>query len=1250
MKKFFMLSLIFVLAFFVFSCDTKKKKSEDVTDIDGIDADAEITDEEGIIPDDNTDPDEIAVVDDEPDTEKEDEDSVVIDPCNPNPCNEPNRSVCEPDGLGYKCLCDKFTCEINGECFKDGDLNPFDSCSSCNRDFSETEFTVRPDGSECEAVAGTMGSGICRKGLCGGFGNCDSRAYKQGPGYPCNYDSECATGRCYYLFDWAGGMSVVNVCTGTCKEDEDCPGDMLCQYSNEYGYECLPRFTSTVIKPDPLMADYKPCNNDDDCDGGLCLAYGSTTFCSKDCERSSGGGKDLLACGTCGECKDNGDELGFKFKYFCTPDGSGKTGGNCQSGMDCSSGACYDNYCTAACGSLLSPCPSGYECMEDVYQEDVETCVDKARLNIADGFSCAFDYQCVSGECVEFPYGKYCSKHCDTEACSAGDCVQIGDPAAETPEMACAPLFMPGYAEYGENCTFDWECEKGLECQDDIKMCTKACEKDEDCPDGVCYAYLEDLLLCVPEHQYRTKPDGYLCYFGYECQNECWPDYTLQKYYCTSKCSDDSDCFDIAGCNESYCNHAYPWRSYTYGMCRFDDDCEKNTLCIEGFCTSECTADSNCAGYAAVVPEEGQKTCKPCTNNTECQNVFYDYGQCVTGSDGSRFCAEDCTDDPSLCPEGTRCYGVGSGGICFPLSGLCSQGHTTCSADDVCIVGRLENDWACREDGECKSGICEGGVCQEGTCSDNDDCGCEMIECKSGNCLPKVSAGTKEVEPNDTVAQAQVLSGSGFTVAYFNHSGNVKETDVFKVSVKKDEYLNVRTHPFCGHDADTYLRFLDSTGKLIGEWENDDINPNGWFFSELLGFFASTAQDIFIEVTQSPLTSQPQNVPYLLEVQMFTPVSNSACENAEVLTPGTYDRTIKKAVNTIESGACSGGYGYGPDLFYKVNVPAGKLLTFRVTPDSAEFDPELSILSECGSVSEKCLAGNAFGYWGEPEELSYLNSTAEAKDYIVILDTPMLPFEYDFVIQIDIADASVPVNDKIAGAIPLSGTGSVNGTTIAAVDDYAPAKGICDKVDLDGLDVVYSIDLKAGEYFHITVAPTFGAAIYTVKSTDLDTCVSGGGAINYETETDELLYLIIDSASPSTYGTFVIDHIISTTGPCEGLCDTAEHRECSDETTLCMCDTETGLLKPTDCNQFCIDSNGALSGGCKSNDDGMGCVCTHDCTDTVKVTELCSDGYITNCTCAASDPCSWVGDTYCNSFCADFFPADHFDDSADCTE
>lgn len=1247
MKKFFMFSLIIVLAFFVFSCDSKKKKDEGNVDTDTIDAD-ETIDENEII---NDDPDGLTVVDEEIDLDVTDDDPVIIDPCKPNPCSEQNRSVCEADAIGgYKCLCDKFTCEVNGECFKDGDISPMDPCSSCNRDFSKTEFTVRPDGSDCEAMPGTMGSGICRKGLCGGFGKCDSRAYGQKAGSPCNFNSECATGRCFFLFDWANGATAVNVCTGTCKEDEDCPGDMLCQYSNEFGYECLPRFTSTVTRPEPLMPLYKPCNINEDCDGGLCLAYGSTTFCTKNCERSSGGGKDLLACGSCGECKDNGDELGFKYKYFCASDGSGKTGANCQSGMDCSSGACYDNYCTAGCGTITSPCPGGYECMIDVYKKDVKTCVDSARLNIVDGFPCEFDYQCVSEKCVEFPYGKYCAKHCEDEPCAVGDCVKIGDIDAETPEMACAPLFMPGYAEYGENCAFDWECEKGLECQKDIKMCTKTCEKHGDCPDGVCYAYLEDLLLCVPEHQYGTKPDGYYCSFGYECQNECWPDETLRKYYCTSKCNDDSDCFDIAGCNDSYCNHAYPWRTYIYGMCRFDDDCEKNTLCKEGFCTSECTADSSCAGHPAVSPGVGQKTCRPCTQNTECQNVFYDYGQCMTGYDGSRFCAEDCSDDPSLCPEGTRCYGVSSSGaVCFPVSGFCSGGHANCSQDDICIVGRLENNWACKEDSECKSGICAEGTCQEGTCSIDDDCKCDMLECKSGNCLPGSLAGTKEVEPNDEASSAQSLSGSGFTVAYFNHNGNVRDTDIFKVSLKKDEYLNVRTHPFCSHNADTYLRFLDSTGNFIGGWENDDINPGGYYFSELLEFTTSSDQDILIEITQSQLTPLPQNVPYLLEVQMFTPVSNNTCDKPETLTPGTYNRTIQKATDTYATGACSKGYGSGPDLFYKVNVPAGKLLTFRVTPESQEFDPELSVLSGCGIVSEKCLAGNAFGGWGEPEEVAYLNSSAKAEDYIVVLDTPMLPFDYDFVIQIDISDASVPANDKIAGAIPLSGTGSVSGTTVAAIDDYAPTGGICDKAALGGLDVVYSIDLKAGDYFHITVSSSFGASIYVVKSTDLNVCIKGGTAMNYAAEADELLYLIVDSYSPSAYGIFTINHLIATSGPCEGLCDTAEHRACSDETNLCTCDTNTGLLKPTDCNQFCIDSNAAISGECKSNEAGNGCVCSHDCTDTAKVTELCTQNYITNCTCAEADPCSWVGDKICNTFCTDFFPLDHFDDSADCT-
>jgi hypothetical protein len=1245
MRRFYWVIVFLGFIFLFVSCSSKGKKTDDVPD-DENDNDVEIIDDDdssGIVVEEDDVPDENE--DDVPD-----ENDIPVNPCDPNPCNEPNRSICEEDGLGgFICNCDEFTCEIEGNCYADGEISPFDMCSHCDRTFSKTSWTVRPDGSYCEASAGIPGSGICRKGVCGGFGNCDTRAYGQGAGYPCNYDSECATGRCYYLFDWAGGMSVVNVCTSICSTDEECPGDMLCQYSNEFGYECLPRYTSTIIKPEPLMDDYKPCNVNEDCSGGLCLAYGSKRFCTKNCERSSGGGKDLLACGLCGECKDNGDELGFKFKYYCVPDGSGKTGNNCESGMDCSSGACYDNYCTSGCGSIVSPCPAGYQCMEDVYSEGVKTCVDTARIDIPNGFSCSFDYQCTSGECLEFPIGKYCSELCEDGICSAGDCVKIGEIDNENDLMACAPIFMPGHSEYGQVCSFDWECENDLECQKDIKMCTKPCEDHADCPNGVCYPYLEDLKLCVPDYQYGTKPDGYYCYYGYECENECFVDYSINKAYCSSECQSDSDCPDISGCHDGFCHHAYPWRSFTYEMCRFNDDCEKYTDCEQGLCTIGCSSDNDCDGFQAVVPNENQKTCKPCTANIDCQNVFYDSGQCVTGHDGTRFCVEDCTDDPSLCPEGTRCYSLGSSKICYPLSGFCSDSNVSCNMDDLCIRPSLENNWACREDGECKSRICKEGTCQAGICSENSDCDCDMLECKSGNCAPKSSAGTLEIEPNNEISLANTISKSGYSVAYFNHIGNLRDTDIFKVSIKKDEVLNVRTHPFCDHNADTYLRFLDSSGNLIGEWENDDIDPSGYFFSELLEYIGDSSHDVFIEVTQSQLTPQPQNTPYLLEVQIFTPESNNSCENPEVLTPGTYNRSIKKSTNTMTTGSCSGGYGYGPDLFYKVNVPAGNVLNFKVIPDSEYFNPELSIISGCGLLSETCLSGNSVGPWGKPEEISYFNNSDISQDYIVALDTPMMPFSYDFTIELNVFAAETPDNDKIEGAVELTGSGTVSGTTVGAVNDYSPDGEICEDAKLDGPDVVYSINLKAGDFFHTKLTAGFAAVMYAVKADDLNSCIGGGGIINYETDTDELIYLFVDSSSESVYGTFIIDYIISETGPCNGLCPDSDHRECSDEINLCMCDSSTGLLKPTDCSGFCINENDALTGGCFSNDEGNGCVCNFDCSDTSKVEELCSDGIYSNCTCAASDPCNRVEDDYCDPFCADFFPDDHFDDSADCS-
>ena len=752
----------------------------------------------------------------------------------------------------------------------------------------------------------------------------------------------------------------------------------------------------------------------------------------------------------------------------------------------------------------------------------------------------------------------------------------------------------------------------------------------------------------MPDYQYHVQPDGYDSGFSYDCENIRYPDYTLQRYYCSSECTTDDECMDIAGCYEGMCRKAYPGRVVIYNPCRFDDDCEKNSVCLQGFCTVECTADGDCVGNEAVTPTGDQKTCKTCEVNQECQNVFYDYGQCVEGYDGSKFCIEDCGDDPSVCPEGTRCYSNGGGRICAPVSGSCAAGMATCGMDGQCIVGRLLDNWACREDEECKSGICAEGTCQSGTCSADEECGCEDLTCSGGNCVADDTNSTLETEPNNTIAQAQVLTGSGFVTAYFNHIGNIIETDIFKVSLKTDEYLNVRTHPFCDNGADTYLRFLDGSGNLIGDWQNDDIG-SGYYFSELLEYKATADTDIYIEVTQSPLTPTAQNVPYFLEVQIFDPVANDSCANAEVLTEGVHNKTLLNSTNQSDTSACSGGYGSGVDVFYKVSIPANKAMTFRVTPESEYFKPELSVLDGCTAIADDCLAGGSSSDWGQAQEVSYLNNTASAKEVVVALDTPMLPFEYDFTIQIAFEDGDTPANDLIAGAIVLSGTGTEEGSTIGGNDDYAPAGGVCDGAALDGLDVVYQVDLAEGDYMHIEISATFAASVYLVDSTDMDTCLTGGYGFNYSAESAQTVYLIVDSSKAEAYGKFTIDYIIGSSGPCEGVCDEANHRECSDVLNLCMCDQTTGLLKPTDCNAFCVDTNTANSGSCMSNEDGNGCVCEYDCTDTTKVEEICLQGAPSNCTCATADPCGWTENGICDTFCRDFFPVDHFDDATDCS-
>ena len=1297
MKRFVFLAIIFLTVFAFVACGGgKKSKPEIETDEDSVETeDSDVDDGESVVTDSDNENDEDSYVNDgdsdtvpdndKPDNDKPDDDNA--DPCNPNPCTEANKTVCTVTGASYTCSCDRLTCEINGACIADGDRNPANSCEECNRDLSKTAWSPVADGRDCEAKAGLMGSGTCRNGVCGGFGTCDNRAYGLKAGAPCNKDVECETGYCYTWYDWSGsgsyGYARASVCTGTCKEDEDCPNNMTCQFIESKGYQCMPLFVAGVERPNPKMKTFGPCNVDEDCEGGLCLSYGEgESFCSEECT------KNLISdsCGSCGKCMEGGSDKGFKYDKYCVPKGSGELGNHCQSGMDCSSGGCYDGYCVKTCGSIFSSCGNGYECgtLPDYFGSS-EVCYDPNRFNLPDGTYCNYDEQCASGECIEFEGDKICGSHCvDTQTtdpetgetstiktCENGSqCLPVKRASSygSYAEYICAQDKMLKRLEFGQDCYADWQCADGYKCFEGL-FCSKACTKNEECEiDKTCYVYgqqeSEDggdpqiFGVCIAKEQQNFEPGRY-CPYVWSCEM-CYTDYTIQQYYCTKNCTSDADCFDIGGCYNGICMKAIPYRSDIYAACRFDDDCEKYTNCEHGMCTSDCSTDSNCDGYNTVTPTGSQKTCKPCETDTDCKKVFYDYGSCVTDYDGNKFCVEDCSENYTLCPEGTRC----NGNYCYPISGSCKGGKAYCNSESNCAIPTLLDDWICNNDKECYSGNCGGNYCQKDTCSSDADCGCGFKECKSGNCVPKESLGTLEVEPNNDMASAQEVP-TGFVFAGFGHVNNVEDFDYFKFKAKAGQYLKVRTHPYCGENrADTFIALFNADGVKLGENEDmkyAEVSPVQHYYSEIMDYKVESDGYYYAMVSQSPTYSQAlYNMPYIVELDAFTPVAHNVCTGAKVLEPGTYSESVKRATNSANTQTCTGVAGLGPDLFYKVTIPAGKVMTLRVTPESASFDPTISILSGCGEITEVCLTGNGFGTLGNPEEIVYFNDSDADADYIVVVDTLVAPLEYDFTIQLDIDDnPPVPVNDKIEGAIALEGSGTIQGMTISAEGDYAPAQGICEGGQFDGKEVVYSMEMAAGDYFHAEISASFNAYIYVVKSDDLDTCIYGGGLINFETDsaTAGTYYLIIDAPDASVYGTFSISYIKEATDKdaCKGICSSS-YRVClPDKTDLCMCDSSLGLLYTANCDTYCrSDEVGGLSGSCETSytDSGSidrnGCICTYDCSNTEKVEELCSDHLPSNCTCGSSDVCSWKNNGSCDKMCSDFFPLDHFDDSADC--
>jgi|GEM_PF-4023719 len=247
---------------------------------------------------------------------------------------------------------DPVVCEALDDCHEVGECNPEDGeCTNPNK----------VNGTACVGWGTQLGSGVCLEGECSSLDSCVLRTWDQPLDYPCNSNSDCASGLCALEQMDKSGAMFNSVCTKHCSlELDDCPAGMDCMPSIESGYGniCLPE--DDTLPKDGSQQLYEPCNYNDDCASGICFGYNNSFFCTEECSSFDKANN----CGSCGVCMDQLPKTNTKMPTVCLPEHEQGLGDLCVEDLDCSSmQICYENKCLQYCGFFKDDeCPVDYGC------------------------------------------------------------------------------------------------------------------------------------------------------------------------------------------------------------------------------------------------------------------------------------------------------------------------------------------------------------------------------------------------------------------------------------------------------------------------------------------------------------------------------------------------------------------------------------------------------------------------------------------------------------------------------------------------------------------------------------------------------------------------------------------------------------------------------------------------------------------------------------------------------------------------
>jgi hypothetical protein len=594
---------------------------------------------------------------------------------------------------------------------------------------------------------------------------------------------------------------------------------------------------------------------------------------------------------------------------------------------------------------------------------------------------------------------------------------------------------------------------------------------------------------------------------------------------------------------------------------------------------------------------------------------------------------------------------------CLPFDGACGN-QPVCGQDGLCHRQREPGE-AC-DDGEfCRTGACLDGRCRI-PCDTDGDCGCRSQACVDGSCRIRPDGSIREAEPDDAPADAMVLEDDNGTLYGALQSRGVDDRDFYRIAVPAGSFLELWVDDRCADGPWTRDWGPQFAFSLQPADATTTIDRAGTIRHQ-----AQSAGDVLVEVYRAKwnpdwVWQQDEDDPYrgywwyrgsgmdqayTMRWQITPAASNIDCARALPLEPGAHQ--ISMLSSPISAyGKCPGSTAVcGPWLAFQVDIPARRVarlaLSTRGTFDAWWFDrcPELgssgkAVMPDQPRVSNRSDAVLSWWNGGDSTVSTHLFLTPGVR---VPDDALRLDLTFD--------EAPSPAGDAVPIEVPAPGETRLD-TLVGAADD--PLGPRCDE-SLPGPDVSYQVTLQPGQALDARLTGLAGTVLILREPDGGVRCQSSPGSLGYLATGPGpvTVGLVVDTREPRLGDQFQLSIVFDDPAECLGSCDpTLVTARCLDTHTLCQC--SGGFLARTTCP---VERPGSATVPlCVGTNPGF-CVTRQGCDPPDRHWGLvleCISEDTTGCPCGASDPCRWIGDGVCQSWCQAWLPVGSLDDSADC--